>query len=71
MFSPVTGVKDLKTVCLSLQDSGVLCSPIVDKYADVVEKTLTSKDVHLSSSQPIYDIYEFDFDEPFSLPIKE
>jgi hypothetical protein len=71
MFSPVIGEKDLKTVCLSLQDSGVFCSPIVDKYADAVEQTLTSKDVDLSSSQPIYDIYESDFDEPFSLPIKE
>jgi hypothetical protein len=71
MFSPVIGEKDLKTACLSLQDSGDFCSPIFDKYADGVEKILTSNDVDLSSSQPIYDSYESDFDEPFSLPIKE
>jgi hypothetical protein len=71
MFSPVIGEKDLKTVCLSLHDLGVFCSPIVDKYADAIEQTLTSKDVDSSNNQPIYDIYESDFDEPFSLPIKE
>ena len=71
MFSSVTGAKNLKTVCLSLKDSGVLCSPVVDKYANAVEQILTSKDVDLSSSQPIYDIYESDFNEPFSLPTKE
>ena len=54
-----------------MQDLGVFFSPIVDKYENAIEKTLTSKDVDSSSSQPIYDIYESDFDEPFSLPIKD
>jgi hypothetical protein len=71
MFSPVIGEKDLKIACLSLQDTEVFCSPIFDKYADGEEHISTSNNVDLSSSQPIYDIYESDFDEPFSLPIKE
>jgi hypothetical protein len=71
MFSPMIGEKDLKTVYLSSHDSRVFFSAIVDKYVDAVEQTLTSKDVDFNSSQPIYDIYEFDFDEPFSFPIKD
>jgi len=56
MFSPMIGEKDLKIVCLSSHDLGVFYLPIVDKYAYEVEQILTSKDVYLSSSQPIYDI---------------
>jgi hypothetical protein len=71
MFSPVIGEKDLSIACLSLQDTEVFCSPIFDKYADGEEQISTSNNVDLSSSQPIYDIYESDFNEPFSLPTKE
>jgi hypothetical protein len=71
MFSPVIGEKDLKIACLSLQDTEVFCSPIFDKYADGKEQIFISNNVDLRSSKPIYDIYEYDFDEPFSFPIKE
>jgi hypothetical protein len=71
MFSPISEEKDLKIVCSSLQDAEVFCSPIFYNYEDEEEQISTANDVDLSSSQPIYDSYESDFDEPFSLPIKE
>ena len=58
-------------MCSSLQDAEVCCSPVFDNYEDEEEHISTAKDVDLSSSQPIYDNYESDFDEPFSFPIKE
>ena len=71
MFSPVIGEKDLSIASLSLQDTEVFCPPIFDKYADGEEHISTSNNVDLSRSQPIYNIYESDFDETFSLPTKE
>ena len=49
----------------------MLCSPIYDEYADEVDQISISNDVDLISSQPIYDSYGSDFEEPLSLPIKE
>ena len=57
-------------MCSSL-DVEVFCSPIFDNYEDEEEQISTANDVDLRSIQPIYDSYESDFDEPFSLPIKE
>jgi hypothetical protein len=71
IFSPVTDEKDLKIACLSLPDTEVLCSPIFDKYADEGDWISISNDVDLSNNQPIYDSYESDLEEPFSLPIEE
>ena len=70
MFSPISEEKDQKIVCSSL-DAEVFCSPIFYNYEDEEEQISTANDVDLSNSQPIYDSYESDFDEPFSFPIKE
>jgi len=71
MFSPVTDEKDLKIACLTLPDTEVFCSPIFDKYANEGDQISISNDVDLSSSQPIYNSYGYDLEEPFSLLIKE
>ena len=71
MFSPISEEKGHKIVCSSLQDADVFWSPIFDNYEDEEEQISTTNYVDLSSSQPIYDSYESDFDEPFSFPIKE
>ena len=71
IFSPITDEKDLKIAFLSLPDTEFFCSPIFDKYADEGDQISISNDVDLSSSQPIYDSYGSDLEEPFSLPIEE
>ena len=71
MFPAMIEKKELKTSCLSLQDTGVVCSPIYDEYADEIDQISISNDVDLSSSPLIYDSYGSDLEESFSLPIKE
>jgi len=70
MFPAMIEKKELKTSRLSLQDTGVVCSPVFDEYADGVEKISISNNVDLRS-QPIYYSYGSDLEEPFSLPIEE
>lgn len=49
----------------------MFCSPIYDEYADEVDQISISDDVDLGSSQPIYDSYETDVEEPFYLGIEK